>query len=104
MSKLDRTLKTQVKANFIVSKASTIDNLASKAQWKQKQQILKQTIDDRYVADNYYPMANMDEVLFEKDGTVSRMKQFDYKVHKFIRKSPAAKNSKKWDTQFSFSF
>jgi hypothetical protein len=24
--------------------------------------------------------------LFEKDGTISKMRQFDYKIHKFIRK------------------
>ena len=50
---------------------------------------MKTAIDDRYVADNYYQSANMDELLFEKDGTISKMKQFDYKVHKFLRK-------KKW--------
>ncbi len=25
----------------------------------------------------------MDEVIFEKDGTISKMKQFDYKIHKY---------------------
>ena len=36
----------------------------------------------------------MDEILFEKDGTISKMMQFDYKVHKFIRK-PKEKRSRK---------
>ena len=81
-------MKAQVKSNFTVSKAANIDNLPHKAQAKQRQQILSKSIDDRYVADHYYPQANMDEILFEKDGTISKMKQFDYKVHKFIRKEP----------------
>jgi hypothetical protein len=25
----------------------------------------------------------MDEVMFEKDGTISKMRQFDYKIHKY---------------------
>ena len=33
----------------------------------------------------------MDEILFEKDGTISKMMQFDYKVHKFIRKQDTSK-------------
>jgi hypothetical protein len=48
--------------------------------------MLKTAINDRYVADNYYQSANMDELLFEKDGTISKMLQFDYKVHKFLKK------------------
>ena len=43
-------------------------------------------VDDRYIAENYYNN-QMDEVLYEKDGTISKMKQFDYKIHKFKRKS-----------------
>jgi hypothetical protein len=41
------------------------------------------SIDDRYIAENYYQSANMDELLYEKDGTISKMKQFDYKIHKY---------------------
>jgi hypothetical protein len=48
--------------------------------------MLKTAINDRYVADNYYQSVNMDELLFEKDGTISKMRQFDYKVHRFLRK------------------
>jgi len=36
--------------------------------------MLKKVINDRYVADNYYQNADMDEILFEKDGTISKMK------------------------------
>ena len=32
------------------------------------------SIDDRYIAENYYQSANMDELLYEKDGTISKMK------------------------------
>lgn len=87
LDSLERETKAQIQSNFVLSKAKTMDNLPEKAQERQRQQILKKSIDDRYVADNYYPQANMDEILFEKDGTISKMKQFDYKVHKFIRRS-----------------
>ena len=30
-------------------------------------------VDDRYIAENYYNN-QMDEVLYEKDGTISKMK------------------------------
>ena len=73
-------------SNFVVTKAVNMDNLPEKAQAKQKKQMLKTAINDRYVADNYYQSANMDELLFEKDGTISKMLQFDYKVHKFLKK------------------
>jgi len=33
----------------------------------------------------------MDELLFEKDGDISKMKQFDYKVHKFLKKKRPSK-------------
>jgi hypothetical protein len=49
--------------------------------------VLRKVINDRYVADNYYQSGDMDEILFEKDGTISKMKQFNYKVHKFIKKT-----------------
>lgn len=86
LNSLQRDLTSKVKSNFLVSKAKTMDNLPEKAQARQRQQILKKSIDDRYVADTYYPQSGMDEILFEKDGTISKMKQFDYKVFKFIRK------------------
>ena len=73
-------------SNFVVTKAVNMDNLPEKAQANQKKQMLKTAINDRYVADNYYQSANMDELLFEKDGTISKMLQFDYKVHKFLKK------------------
>lgn len=44
-------------------------------------------INDRYVADNYYKNGDTDEILFEKDGTIAKMKQFQYKVFKFIKRS-----------------
>ena len=93
---LDRDVTRSVSSNFTFSKAKNMDNLPEKAQANQRAAVLKKSIDDRYVADNYYPQANMDEILFEKDGTISKMKQFDYKVHKFIRKDPSKQiNSKK---------
>ena len=38
------------------------------------------------MADHYYQQGNMEEIPYERDGNISRMKQFDYKVHKFIKK------------------
>jgi hypothetical protein len=32
----------------------------------------------------------MDEILYEKDGTISKMKQFDYKIHKYFKKGSSA--------------
>ena len=86
MDSLKRVKQKSKSDGFVLSKAVPIDNRPEKAQANQKAQILKRTINDRYVADNYYQSANMDDVLFEKDGLISRMKQFDYKVHKFIKK------------------
>ena len=40
-------------------------------------------VDDRYIAENYYQSNNMDELLYEKDSSISKMKQFDYKIHKY---------------------
>lgn len=82
---MNKSSDASSESNFVMTKAKTIDNRPEKAQANQKKAILKRTINDRYVADNYYNTFNMDEILYEKDGTISRMKQFDYKVHKFIR-------------------
>jgi len=70
----------------MISKAATIDNRPEKAQFNQRRKILKNAINDRYVAENYYKSGDTDEILFERDGTISKMRQFDYKIHKFIRK------------------
>ena len=40
-------------------------------------------MDDRYIAENYYQSNDMDELLYERDGDISRMRQFDYKIHKY---------------------
>ena len=34
------------------------------------------------MAENYY-QNSMDELMYEKDGTISKMRQFAYKVHKY---------------------
>ena len=81
MEGLERDVQTK-NDNFVISKALTIDNRPEKAQAKQRQQIVKIAINDRYVADNYYQSADMDELMFEKDGTISKMKQLQYKVSK----------------------
>ena len=93
MEKLERTEIVQVRGNFVISKAENIDNRPEKAQANQRKQIMKSVINDRYVADNYYSFQDSDEILFEKDGTIAKMKQFDYKVHKFIRKPSKNKKS-----------
>ena len=68
--------------SFLVTKAVPLDNTPEKAQTSQKKRLLK-GVDDRYIAENYYQSANMDELLYEKDGTISKMRQFDYKVHRY---------------------
>jgi len=42
-------------------------------------------LDDHYIAENYYKGFSDDSILYEKDGTISKMLQFDYKVHKLIK-------------------
>ena len=44
-------------------------------------------VDDKYIGDNYYNQYNMDEIAFEKDQVISRMKQFQYKTHKYFKTS-----------------
>lgn len=56
------------------------------------------TVNDRYIAENYYQSQNMDELLYEKDGTISKMKQFDYRVHKYYKKNKENENEKKDNT------
>ena len=75
--------------NFIFTKAINIDNLPEKAQFKQRQQTLDAVLnDDKYVAENYYKgYSDNESILHERDGLISRMKQFDYKVHKLIKKN-----------------
>ena len=85
MARLERVEESS-KGNFVIKKAKNLDNLVEKAQANQRRKILQKTINDRYVADHYYQKANMDELLFEKDGTISKMWQFDYRVHKFMRR------------------
>ena len=47
--------------------------------------------DDRYIAENYYRgFQDGDGILHEKDGTISKLMQFDYKVHKLM-KDPKSK-------------
>ena len=96
MEELEReTLKNEGgSSNFTLSKQVPIDNRPEKAQAKQKAQILKMSVNDRYVAENYYQSTANDHILYEKDGTISKMKQFDYKIHKFIRKDGSFPRSK----------
>ena len=78
--KLERKEISNKNEEFIISKAKPIDNIPEKAQANQKRKLIK--VDDRYIAENYY-QNSMDEVMYEKDGTISKMKQFDYKIHKY---------------------
>ena len=60
---------------FVISKAKPIDNTPEKAQENQKKKMLKVVgVDDRYIAENYYQSTSMDELMYEKDGTISKMK------------------------------
>lgn len=49
--------------------------------------MLKATLDDQYIAENYYKGFADDSILYERDGTISKMRQFDYKVHKLMKKN-----------------
>ena len=69
--KLERKQVTNQKEEFVISKAKPMDNIPEKAQAKQKRQLIK--VDDRYIAENYY-QNSMEEVMYEKDGTISKMK------------------------------
>ena len=40
----------------------------------------------RYGAEHFYNTNNNENILYEKDGVISKMKQFDYKIHKPIVK------------------
>ena len=40
----------------------------------------------RYGAEHFYNTNNNENILHEKDGVISKMKQFDYKIHKPIIK------------------
>jgi hypothetical protein len=67
---------TEQSDSFLITKAKPIDNVPEIAQENQKKHILKQIVgvDDRYIAENYYQSTGMDELLFERDGDISRMK------------------------------
>jgi len=65
---------------FTISQAIPIDNVPEKARRKQKRQYVQ--IDDRYISEHYYSNESAN-ILHEKDGRISKLKQFDYKVHKF---------------------
>eukprot|EP00347_Sterkiella_histriomuscorum_P017224 403350209 len=79
--------------NFFITKAKPIDNTPEKAQANQKKKIIKVTVNDRYIAENYYKTSDMDELLYEKDGTISKMRQFDYKIHRFKPSKPQKEQS-----------
>lgn len=69
--KLERKEVTYEKEEFVISKAKPIDNTPEKAQANQKRKLIK--VDDRYIAENYY-QNSMDELMYEKDGSISKMK------------------------------
>ena len=72
---MEELVRDEVKGDdqFLLSKAVPIDNLPEKAQENQKRKILKMSVDDRYIAENYY-QNDMNELMYEKDGTISKMK------------------------------
>ena len=80
---MDREELHNSQGTFVISKAKPLDNLPEKAQLNQKKKLLKDvSINSQYVAENYY-QNSMDEILYEKDGSISKMRQFAYKVHKY---------------------
>jgi len=77
-------------SNFTLSKTSTG---ISDAELMRRQRIgkLKKIDVLRYGAEHFYNSSNMENILHEKDGVISKMKQFDYKVHRPIDKSKIKK-------------
>jgi hypothetical protein len=59
--------------NFLVSKAVPFSHDINKVRENQKSKILSTTIDDMYVAENYYKGIGDDSIMYEKDGLISRM-------------------------------
>ena len=74
-----------------MSKVTPMQSKGSQ-QHQQKQSIINNMDVLRYAADNFYNQNNTEDFLYEKDGNISKMMQFDYKVHKPIK---AQKHSKK---------
>ncbi|TNV82125.1 hypothetical protein FGO68_gene12404 [Halteria grandinella] len=83
--KLKKPNSDEQGGGFVISKAKPLDNTPEKAQENQKKELFKKIVgvDDRYIAENYYQSNDMDELLYERDGDISRMRQFDYKIHKY---------------------
>ena len=69
----------------MLTKANPLSHNIEKCRDNQKKQILKKSINDLYVAENYYKGMSDESILHEKDGTISKLMQFDYKVHKIIK-------------------
>ena len=84
-AKKRRPSQAPAAANFIISKAQPLQHNLAKSKRKNQDLILQRSLDDHYIAENYYKGFSDDSILYEKDGTISKMLQFDYKVHKLIK-------------------
>ena len=57
---------------------------------------MKSFLDDKYIAENYYKgFEGEQSLLFEKDGTISKLARYDYKTHKFQKNTPPPKKQSK---------
>ena len=76
--KLDRKKKKNqndpAPDNFLITKAKPLQHNIAHSSEKQRQKILRGAIDDRYIAENYYKGFADDSILYEKDGTISKMR------------------------------
>lgn len=91
MKKLERKPKAEISKSFIVSKAEPLSHNNQRSSAIQRSKILNASLNDMYVAENYYKGISDESILFERDGVISRLKQFDYKTHKVIRQRQARK-------------
>ena len=67
--------KSGVKGEFVLTKIDSETNTPDRAQVKQKRKMMKTFLDDRYIAENYYKgFEGEQSLLFEKDGTISKLK------------------------------
>lgn len=91
---LPKSKKDDTVGEFVLSKTSTG---LTKSDTDKRHRLGKlKTIDKlRYGAEHFYNSTNIDNVMHEKDGMISKMRLFDYKIHKPIKKSPTQSKSNK---------
>ena len=70
-----------------VSKATPLSHNNELTDVRNKQSVLRASLNNMYVAENYYKgmQGDGEHILYERDGTISKQRQFDYKVHTLMK-------------------